>query len=227
MAFPLQMLLIAAAQTLGVGGASLLSRSLGAERRKRAETDARNSFHLHVDPGDSLRRRRNSDRALRPLLPGRGRGGASARLRVCAGSVQGGALLRLLHRGEQLRPGGGERVVRNDDDAYFSRDQHAARPAVHPRLRVGGARRGLGDGCGADGDGVVAGVVLSGPQKRGETAHKEPPSARHPPQRDALRGRCGVLPSGGLKPLPHRGERLAGRAGRQGPRWPPTASSTG
>ena len=37
MAFPLQMLLIAAAQTLGVGGASLLSRSLGAERRKRAE----------------------------------------------------------------------------------------------------------------------------------------------------------------------------------------------
>ncbi len=37
MAFPLQMLLMAAAQTLGVGGASLLSRSLGAERRKRAE----------------------------------------------------------------------------------------------------------------------------------------------------------------------------------------------
>jgi putative MATE family efflux protein len=36
-AFPLQMILMAMAQAIGVGGASVLSRSLGAGRRKRAE----------------------------------------------------------------------------------------------------------------------------------------------------------------------------------------------
>ena len=40
MTFPLQMIIMAVAQAGGVGGASVISRSLGAGRRKRAEKTA-------------------------------------------------------------------------------------------------------------------------------------------------------------------------------------------
>ncbi|GAB1486075.1 hypothetical protein MASR2M79_11220 [Aminivibrio sp.] len=51
MAFPLQMIIMAMAQAPGVGGASLISRSLGAGRRKRAERTVGTLFLLVLGAG--------------------------------------------------------------------------------------------------------------------------------------------------------------------------------
>ena len=51
MAFPLQMIIMAMAQAPGVGGASLISRSLGAGRRKRAERTVGTLFFLVLAAG--------------------------------------------------------------------------------------------------------------------------------------------------------------------------------
>lgn len=51
MAFPLQMVIMAMAQAPGVGGASLISRSLGAGRRKRAERTVGTLFFLVLAVG--------------------------------------------------------------------------------------------------------------------------------------------------------------------------------
>ncbi|NLB84272.1 MAG: MATE family efflux transporter [Synergistaceae bacterium] len=54
MAFPLQMIIMAMAQAPGVGGASLISRSLGAGRRKRAERTVGTLFFLVLAAGGLL-----------------------------------------------------------------------------------------------------------------------------------------------------------------------------
>ncbi len=51
MAFPLQMVIMAMAQAPGVGGASLISRSLGAGRRKRSERGVGTLFFLVLSAG--------------------------------------------------------------------------------------------------------------------------------------------------------------------------------
>ncbi len=118
-------------------------------RGGQAETggkDGGDRLLRHLGRGPASLRSVDSPGSLPPQAHRNQRGHPSpgGGVRRCA--LPRSPLLRFFHHRQQLRPGGGERLLRHDDHDHFRRDQYPPRPPVHSGVRVGGAGSRLGHG---------------------------------------------------------------------------------